>query len=205
MRILTDNIRSTQRGYTLIELLVVIAIIGILAAVGIPAYQGYQQNSKCAASHKYFKQTVELIELSFALKKKKKFTSVRYPKAGRVNIINNGRNEWTSGCDNGDLGQRIASYVVRYQLDRFENVWKNNPAVSRNDKRMFGSRHIFLTGAGTGDNPPNLSYKNWGSIGMNSGDGNIERQVTIKFIPGSCGNGGTDLLSDPMITKTIDG
>ena len=29
------------RGFTLLELLVVIAIIGALAAVGIPAYQGY--------------------------------------------------------------------------------------------------------------------------------------------------------------------
>ena len=29
------------KGFTLLELLVVIAIIGVLAAVGIPAYQGY--------------------------------------------------------------------------------------------------------------------------------------------------------------------
>jgi len=33
-------------GFTLIELLIVVAIVGILAGVGIPAYNGYIQNSK---------------------------------------------------------------------------------------------------------------------------------------------------------------
>ena len=35
-----------EEGFTLVELLVVIAIIGILAAVGIPMYQGYVADVK---------------------------------------------------------------------------------------------------------------------------------------------------------------
>ena len=37
-----------QKGFTLIELLVVVAIIGILAAVGVVAFQGFLKNSKTA-------------------------------------------------------------------------------------------------------------------------------------------------------------
>ena len=41
---------KNNKGFTLIELLVVVAIIGILAAVGVVAYNGYTNSAKINAS-----------------------------------------------------------------------------------------------------------------------------------------------------------
>ena len=40
--------QRAEQGFTLIELMIVVAIIGILAAVGIPAYQDYTAKARIA-------------------------------------------------------------------------------------------------------------------------------------------------------------
>ena len=42
------NRTKRNKGFTLIELLIVVAIIGVLAAVGIPMYNGYITSTKIA-------------------------------------------------------------------------------------------------------------------------------------------------------------
>ena len=50
-----------KNGFTLIELLVVVAIIGILAAVGVVAYNGYTASAKKAVVKQNFKNVVKYI------------------------------------------------------------------------------------------------------------------------------------------------
>ena len=51
-----------KTGFTLIELLVVVAIIGILAAVGVVAYNGYTGAAKKNASKANFSTVIKYIE-----------------------------------------------------------------------------------------------------------------------------------------------
>ena len=53
--------KNNNKGFTLIELLVVVAIIGILAAVGTVAYNGYTEGAKKSSSKSNHASVVKYI------------------------------------------------------------------------------------------------------------------------------------------------
>jgi type IV pilus assembly protein PilA len=55
-----------RKAFTLIELLVVVAIIGILAAVGVVAYNGYTSSAKKAVSKSNHRAVVKYIKSEIA-------------------------------------------------------------------------------------------------------------------------------------------
>ena len=58
--------KRVQQGFTLIELMIVVAIIGILAAVGLPAYQDYTIKAQTASALKEITPAKEMVEVSLA-------------------------------------------------------------------------------------------------------------------------------------------
>ena len=57
----SQSIKKQSKAFTLIELLVVVAIIGILAAVGVVAYNGYTASAKKAVVKTNLKQIEKYI------------------------------------------------------------------------------------------------------------------------------------------------
>ena len=55
--------KKFKKAFTLIELLVVVAIIGILAAVGVVAYNGYTASAKKNAAKHNFNEIVNFLSL----------------------------------------------------------------------------------------------------------------------------------------------
>ena len=55
-----------KNGFTLIELVIVVAILGILSAIGIPMYQGYQESAKRTAIVTNHKNVISFMTASFA-------------------------------------------------------------------------------------------------------------------------------------------
>jgi len=57
---------NRKKGFTLIELMIVVAIIGVLAAIAIPAYQGYIKKSKISTVRTNFDAAVNLVKNELA-------------------------------------------------------------------------------------------------------------------------------------------
>ena len=55
-----------RKAFTLIELLVVVAIIGILAAVGVTTFNGFQEKAKISAAKANHKTVVKFVTVSVA-------------------------------------------------------------------------------------------------------------------------------------------
>ena len=103
-----------QKGFTLIELLVVVAIIGILAAVGVVAYNGYTSGAKKSASIANFKNVAKYIS-----------NEVMKCTMGESKAMNNNLDCSKQGANNWD---DVVIDAALLALTDIKNPWNSNNA-----------------------------------------------------------------------------
>ena len=99
-----------QKGFTLIELLVVVAIIGILAAVGVVAYNGYTTSAKKRVTEANHKLIVKYTQSELAKCMMGEKGAFEY----------SGSNLYDCGANRGN----IPSYIEKIFNDKIQDVFE---------------------------------------------------------------------------------
>ena len=100
-----------QSGFTLIELLIVIALIGILSAIGIPAYTGYQAKARYNSAKTNHTNAVSYITAEIS-KCNDKTTAISF-------INKSGQTISIAACPTTQSG--AVTYFKLYLIDKFTN------------------------------------------------------------------------------------
>ena len=117
-----------HKGFTLIELLVVVAIIGILAAVGVVAYNGYTASAK--------KKTMESNSKTI-----QKYAMAEIAKCQMGTNLTEGPtiSKHITSCSTGGAGNLNSNVWAQYFIDVFQSKIKNPYGSSSNPSGLLNS------------------------------------------------------------------
>ena len=128
---------KNNKGFTLIELLVVVAIIGILAAVGTVAYQGYTSGAKKNATKSNHASVVKFISAELAKCSMGESTVM----AGKGEDDQGAAIDTNWNCDTGTASTVPAAAVGA--LSDFKNAFATaSPAVSSSATLAEGQTNV---------------------------------------------------------------
>ena len=130
------TIIKKRSAFTLIELLIVVAILGILAAVGIPMYQGYQETAKYNSTRSNFNNASSFISAELTKCGISNTMSLKQaPNAGARNL---------SPCKltSTEIATKL---IAHFGYDGWKNPYENEGAVKPTAQTDKG--YIFLDGS----------------------------------------------------------
>jgi prepilin-type N-terminal cleavage/methylation domain-containing protein len=112
-----------QKAFTLIELLVVVAIIGILAAVGVVAYNGYTGAAKVSATKANHKSIVKFMP-----------SEIMKCSLGENTIF-----EGNLNCSESNNASKAGQAAVKVFQEKFTNAWQPNHVMKAYSSGIYWS------------------------------------------------------------------
>jgi len=171
------NTTHQQSGFTLVELLVVIAIIGILTAIGVPMYTGYQTSAKVSATKQNYDSMKTFIAGELTKCSAGLVPSLNDPKASPA-VVN---------CPT-DLATLTtpATYFVAY--------------TGKTMKNPYNSTDLTPTQSGAAS----ASTTNAGRLFINASDANCPQGLTVQTVVQDTAAATTTYITYPAASECIN-
>ena len=151
-----------KKAFTLIELLVVVAIIGILAAVGVVAYNGYTRTAKVNVVKTQISQVERFIsaKMGYCMVNSGGSMNLYVPPGWGLPLTNPGH------CENSTMDNKVSGFVNHIDdFIKLRNIYESKPQKTvyghPNRNPSQGYTHIFWETDGSGKN----YYVIYGNLG----------------------------------------